>query len=177
MPHLMPPSSKPEGPAPRQPAFKNYKPKFSYFLERIRGLMFIDTSAFIEIMTGGQTHTALLATLSKSKLRPITSHHVRAAVVRHLCDTRRMRTGRDAPEHREITATNELFDRAMMLLHCTEKPATKDAMIAAGYFLCDFPHLTQEQALTAAISVVSRREILTRCSDLAAINFRQIGLR
>lgn len=137
--------------------------------------MFIDTGAFIEIMTGGQTHTALLAKLSKCKLRPITSHHVRAPVVRHLCDARHMRNGRDSPEHRDITAANELFDSAMVLLHCTEKPATKDAMLAAGYFLCDFPHLTQDQALTAAIGMVYRREILTQCSDLTTIKVRQIG--
>lgn len=133
--------------------------------------MFIDSSAFIEIMTAGDGHEDLLKQLAASTIRPITAYHVRGDTVRELCKIRCIQTGKSVPDHRDITVSNELYDRALLLLQCTERPATKEGMIAAGYFSCDFPHLTYQQALTAACAMVSRRKLMTICPSLRAINF------
>lgn len=136
--------------------------------------MFIDSSAFIEIMTAGDGHEDLLKQLAASTIRPITAHHVRGDTVRELCKIRCIQTGKSVPDHRDITVSNELYDRALQLLQCTKRPATKEGMIAAGYFSCDFPHLTHQQALTAACVMMSRRKLVTTSPSLKVMKFSHV---
>lgn len=136
--------------------------------------MFIDSSAFIAIMAGNEGHDSLLSKLAASTVRPITAHHVRAYVISKLCEEHALATMSNRPAYKAITIANELFDRALLLLQCSERAATKDAIIAAEYFRCDFPDLHQDDVLSLAIAMLSRRKLLTTRADLETIKFNHI---